>query len=134
MALTYDLTRIKNFETRCYVTLEDDMPMRGLKKGDRVLSEQTDAIIWSMMTARLGEIIEKNVVELYGRLKMCDALLGTDYLKYITLDALRDHVGLQVNVVGETRTKFVKYVTNAWWEAFDRSPELKAEPTTRVIT
>lgn len=91
MALSFDLTKIKNSDTVCF----DKKQMRPV----------TNALIWGTIIAELGTITEQNASEFYLRLKLADAACNNEY-KDVTAKDVRDHIGLHCNVADLSFAKF----------------------------
>ena len=99
MSLDFNIKNIKNYKTLCY-------------QGDQ-LSPITNAIIWSTMGIGIGEITDKNHEEFYERMELQQKVYGP-FLSAesgpfpITLDMVRDHIGLKTNVFPKvTKKKFM---------------------------
>jgi hypothetical protein len=102
MALTTDLTRIKNRETVCF-TGEGD---------SRRWTNTTQNIAFLTMTADIGEITAKNAEEFYCRICLISALYGdpSDTPYGVSIEDIEAHIGLCTNVVTITRAKFLAKV------------------------
>jgi hypothetical protein len=125
MSLDYKLANIQNFETVCYETFtgtEEEMQARidtpALFGPSWVwvdeehtaverLSPTTHCLIWASMVVRLGEITEANVEEWHRRLSTLESIHGAYRVRRdgdlnlphpYTLDEVRAHIGLRVNV------------------------------------
>ena len=125
MSLDYALANIQNFETVCYETFTgtpEEMQARidtpalfgpswvwvgeGQTAIERV-SPTTFCLIFAALVVRLGEITEANVEEWYRRLSTLESLHGAYRIRRegdlnvpyaYTLDEVRAHIGLRVNV------------------------------------
>lgn len=92
MALTYDLTGIKNWSELCF-------------HEDRVFKVRSENIIFITLGVEMGEITEKNLDEFYWRIKVWARALGTDFK--ITKGELALHIGLKTNVKTITKKQFL---------------------------
>ena len=100
MSLNWNLTNIKNYREVCYDQDDDLNPV-------------TEALIWSTLAVRLGSITEKNYRLFYNRFRMLEAVRGSwshtkDGPRLMTLDEVKDHIGLSTNVTDETDLKFLR--------------------------
>lgn len=122
MSLNFDLTAIP--EDVKTITAQEDRPFDGIKKGDRIMSPVTNALIWSTLATGIGIINDETVDEVVARLdllqKLDGALLrefdGEDWKpRPITREDVEAHKGLSTNVFPmETRASWVKrHVTNS---------------------
>ena len=111
MALTWDLTNIKDNETVCWIENED---------GTVTMNPVTNALIMTSMMTNIGEITDKTAPEVYARVHMYEAVHGTFLIKiedekrvnvYMTPKDVRAHIGLKTNVWPmETRAKWMKRI------------------------
>jgi len=115
MPLRWDVEQVRDFETRCFITLEDDMPMRGLSKGDEVLNPITHALIWHCMNVGIGSITDEIAAEFYVRVSIVESLHGANVIgpngpEPITSRDVFEHIGLHTNARGkvESRASFLK--------------------------
>ena len=125
MSLDYKLSKIENWHTLCFETFTgepEEMQARidtpalfgpswvwlgeGKTAIERV-SPTTFCIIFAAMVVRLGEITEANVEEWYRRLSTLESIHGAYRIRRegdinvpytYTLDEVRAHIGLRVNV------------------------------------
>jgi hypothetical protein len=144
MSLNFDLTAIP-LETRTIVADHDkpnpfyqagkSKPENEFeyRKGDRLMSPITNALIWGTMFVDMGAITEENVDEFFARTAVHEKLSGA-YLsetnnetgetkpRPITLQDVRDHIGLKTNVSTLTRAKWMKRVLDyAMKDAVERA-------------
>jgi hypothetical protein len=113
MSLRWDVSNVKDFETVCYVTVEEDMPMRGLKVGDEVIHPVTEALVWHTIGIGMGEISDENAADFYARVSLVETLFGASVSKGgepkpITREDVLAHVGLFTNASAETLSSFLK--------------------------
>jgi len=111
MALTYDLSTIKDYKTVCFDEGEDG----GMKPA-------THSIIFATMAVGIGDLTEKNAPEFYARLHLYERMVGAFLVKMddgkrvdvpFTPEDVRAHIGLRTNVGPvETRSKWLKRVTD----------------------
>lgn len=91
----------------------------------------TAGIVEFTMSVGMGEITEKNVYEFFARLKILEAYYGplfyTSKAPYlITLDDLRNRIGMTTNVSDETTTKWMRrFEQNARFDHVKRLSEAK---------
>jgi len=134
MPLTWDLGEIQDYENECFIKVEEDMPMRGLKAGESVLSPITNALIWHTLNVGMGAITPDSAPEFFARVKLVEMLYGASLRdaegeRPITMDDVRQHIGLKTNATyqQETRTKFLKrhadYFLTEQVAAFEKDTE-----------
>jgi hypothetical protein len=101
MALNFDLTKVKNRE---FLDNKEN-------------ASTIDMLIYCTMFVGMGEITEKNFVEFFTRVHLLEKVNGTFLKQFdgdklnpheITLDDVRNMIGLKTNVSTETRAKFMK--------------------------
>jgi len=110
MSLDFNIKNIKNYKTLCY------------QKG-RGMAPVTEALIWSTVGIGIGEITDKNHEEFYERLqlqqKVYGPLLQVEGGPFdITLDMIRDHIGLKTNVYPKISKK--KFMSNLAQSALEK--------------
>lgn len=106
MSLNWDVSKIENNKEVCF-TGEGD---------NRCLAPVTNTLIWYTLAVDIGDISEKTVDEFYIRMNLLDRI-NTGPMHWeaggyrsITLEELRQHIGLHTNVGrGETRSKWFKH-------------------------
>jgi hypothetical protein len=97
MSLSFELTKVKDFKE---LLGDDGMPL-----------PKTQSIIFSTISAGMGEITEKNYIEFYLRVAASDAMSQWPKGEPITLEQVRRHIGLKTNVFPmESRSKWIKRV------------------------
>ena len=94
MSLNYNLGGIKDYKTVC-------LDSKGNQKAI------TKDIIFSTMAVDLGAITEKNYFEFHRRLQIFAAAVDSDY-RDLTLDVVKAHIGLTVNVSSITRLQWLR--------------------------
>ena len=114
MALQWNLTEIPNYLAVCY-----DHPT------DNTMKPISNAMIWLCPCIDIGQWTEKNIDEVWTRIRMFERLFGpmlypldggqdpTPY--YLHHDQVRAHVGLWTNVAYVPRTRWLQRM----YEAFD---------------
>lgn len=115
MSLDWKLTGIADYEKLCWEYNDE---------GERTrLNPVTDAIIWYMMFTDIGwELTAKNADEFYKRIQFFNALndsiitYGDGKPRTITLDEVKAHIGLHVNVAPLTRNKWAKRITDVFMD------------------
>lgn len=127
MSLNFDLSKVANYRTTCYETIEDT-PERlealvnaewAYEGDDRThairLNPVTSVLIFATMSVMMGSITEKNWQEFYARLYMRETALGAMMRDgaglpvKVTPEQVRAHIGLTTNVRVESAGKF-----NGW--------------------
>lgn len=130
MSLNYDLSAIP--EDVRLIDAPENEPMHGIKKGDRIMSPVTNALIWATLGIGIGVIDDTTVDEFSARLDLWQKLYGAllqgpithdddgnqlpepDWGPIlVTKDDVVAHKGLSTNVFPmETRTAWVKRTVN----------------------
>jgi hypothetical protein len=118
MALNWQLGEIADWDNVCQVTAEADDRNNGITKGDRILSQVTQALIWATMSVDLGKISTANHEEFFSRLRLLEMLEGPRLWRpdcdrgsaknYITLAEVKAHIGLATNVTTRTQASWAK--------------------------
>lgn len=115
MSLDWDITRIKDYETLCWVPAPGPLNRsQGVVTNDQsqMLNPVTHALIFATMSVGWGEITEQNYQDWYLRYRMWELCVG-GFNDGITI-SLRDvhkHVGLRTNVFPKvTDTVFNKRI------------------------
>lgn len=122
MSLRWNVEKVKNCDEVCFVEAAADMPMRGVKKGERVLRVLTDALIWASLGVGLPRITEKNWRRWYARVHIIEKVTGAWRFDgdgtpvYFTPDEVRSHIGLSTNVTPETDAQWRKRHVTRWLE------------------
>jgi hypothetical protein len=111
MALSWELGKIKDYKTVCWIG----------EKGadDRRMNPVTEALIFGTMSVGLGAITDKNVDEFAARFRVIEKIHGAMLYKY-NEDVREDwylsdedfiaHIGLTCNVANETRTAWARRI------------------------
>lgn len=112
MALNWDLTKIKDFETVCFRTDAE---------GNRKLNPVTESMIWLTMHLGIGGLTKRHAPEFAKRLNVYQGIFGPILFNesgpaYLGAEEVYAHIGLTTNVSHETRSKFMKRV----WGHVDR--------------
>lgn len=110
MALNWHIGNIKDFEKVCLTP-------------EGKVSGKTEYLILATMTVQLGGITEKNWQEFYCRLDFCKRLLG--FLRNITEEDVKSHIGLHTNVSDSSWPKFQKSIVKAWMDGNRWFPNTK---------
>lgn len=106
MSLDFNYSKVKNHDTLMFN--EEDL-----------MKPVSEVLIWRMMHTGIGwELTEENAAEFYARSKLLDALWGCLLIpkRSLTVEEIRAHIGLTVNVSPETRASFTKRVTSAQFD------------------
>ncbi len=124
MSLSYQLTKIADYEAVCFYTAEHDQP-GFYKAGDRLMTAATEAVIFGCMATGVGAIRnEADALEYFGRMTLHEAVNGAMRREQtapgvwsprkMTLAEVRAHIGLTTNAGTETRTAWQKrFVENS---------------------
>lgn len=115
MALHYDLTAIPE-ENRTIVADRDGNTAMGerFKKGDRLVSPITNALIWSTMSVGMNEITEDNARRFYDRLRLQQKLFGPELRRpdgsgvEISFDDVKANIGLRTNATNHKDAAWLK--------------------------
>jgi len=135
--LHIDTDNVKNKETLCIENVLDEDGKEVIRDdGTNVqdLKYTTKAIGFRAMNIGMGEITKKNHEEFYRRFKITDAVCGSsirneDGEVFITLDDIKDHIGLRINVSLFTKAKFKSNMKTAALEALERKHQHILEET-----
>jgi hypothetical protein len=134
MALTWDITRIKDHKAVCYRdALDDDGKPEKDADGNQLFQLQplTEALIWATITVDLGEITEDNYREFAWRLRLYTATTGNALMFKTdaegnrtgydpTEDEVKAHIGLKCNVCDLTTAKYMAKLRRIWKEREQR--------------
>lgn len=128
MALQYQLTRINGWQELCFHAALEDDPHRGIKKGDRVMTPFTEALIMFTMVVDMGEITEKNYVDFFDRLRFYELLHGRilsthadfDGPKLTSLEDVKRYIGLSTNVSFQPEVKWRKRIIDHYFADLHR--------------
>ena len=109
MSLTVDTRGVANHEKVCYV---------GSKKtNDLDYTESTKHLAWVSMAIGIGEITQKNYLQVYFRHAFLCRVSGIKCP--ITLQDVKNNIGLKTNVAYETKGKWknriIKGIMNSMW-------------------
>lgn len=114
MALHYDLTDVK-----------DAFDAEGNIK------PLTNSMIWATLYVNMREITEENAEEFFVRLQLCFRLTKSGNSD-ITLEDVKNHIGLKTNVPEKTWNEFVKKELKMFCQDHNfkpgRKPNKKAKP------
>jgi hypothetical protein len=128
MALSWDITRVKDHKTVCYREALDDDGKPELDDDGKPLHQLaplTNALIWATITVDLGEITEANYREFAWRLRLYTATTGTALMLKTdaegnttgydpTEEEVRSHIGLQCNVCDITMPQYMAKLRRIW--------------------
>jgi len=110
MSLDYRLSDIDDYQNLCW------LPTGKVKKDgnpELYMNPVTHALIFLQMPILMGRITEKNYVEVFRRISMYEQCMGAFVSTnkggyFITLQDVKDHIGLWTNVFEDTFPKFKK--------------------------
>jgi len=123
MSLDWNLANIEDWENVC-------------KTDDGTLSPVTNALIMVTMGIDMPEITEANVEEFAWRVSFYELLAGPLLVKVedddfvpdlITIEQVRQHIGLRTNVSPRTTNQFVKKMVDIHRQDFDREAARQRE-------
>tara|TARA_Y100000296_G_scaffold86457_1_gene126281 strand:- start:45 stop:413 length:369 start_codon:yes stop_codon:yes gene_type:complete len=119
MALTYDLTAIKNL-TKTY-------PHRVTSDGETAMNNITNMLIFVSMITGIREITSQNAHEVFTRIRMSEMIHGGYFLdeetggyRHVTLQEVTDHIGLKTNASDISKAQFNGYMNRQMREKIDR--------------
>ena len=108
MALTYDLTKVENWDTKY-----PNVVTKNYKGEDEyAMNPITNIIIFGTIITGIRDLTAKTAKEYFTRLKMSELASGDGYLRNgdeyrgITYQEVLDHVGLHTNASDITKAKF----------------------------
>lgn len=120
MSLDWSVKNVKDFETRCWITLTEDWPSRLLKAGDEVVNPVTETLVWLTVSTGMPEITEDNAAEFLARTRIIEAtygamlsvrlLSGSIVDKPISAEDVYNHIGLYTNASKMTKATFTKNI------------------------
>ena len=109
MSLTVDTRGVKNHEKICYVGSKET--------NDLDYTSATRDLAWTSMAIGIGEITEKNYLQVYFRHAFLFRVSGVKCP--VTLQDVKNNIGLKTNVALETKGKWknriVKSAMNSLW-------------------
>ncbi len=116
MALTYELKHISEHETLCWKLCEKDNPMTGQEAGKKYMRPVTEALVFATMAIGINTITEKNAEEFFKRVSFFEQVhspwlhtideSGKRVPRLLTLDDVRQHIGLRTNASKRTDVQF----------------------------
>jgi hypothetical protein len=103
MSLSWNVEKIDNYETVCWIKKEDG-------EGSR-LNPVTEALIFNSMAIDIGLITNDNAAEVFARTRILESVNGEMLIKsgkgtMITIEDIRAHVGLSTNVSFKSRKEW----------------------------
>jgi hypothetical protein len=112
MALNWRVGEIKNYKKVCYRVAPADIPYEGIKKGELVMRQECNRLIWATMNVDLGSITAKNIDEWAFRLNVLYDIGLSAFPKPLTKAELKKYIGLSTNVSTKTRRQFMKKISD----------------------
>lgn len=108
MSLDWNVSKIADYESRCYIGEGEERRLSGL----------TETLIWASLSTGIGTLKESNYREAFARLAMIEKLNGAfrrtpqGQPVYLTLAEVRAHVGLYTNASfkDESRASWLKRI------------------------
>jgi len=99
MSLNYDITTVKDYETRCYEGEGDNLR----------LHQGTEWLVFLTMTIGMGSITKKNWREFAARAVLANFAWPSGMTRGEVENLVRNHIGLHTNVGKKTtRSKFMR--------------------------
>lgn len=119
MSLDFDLSGIKDYETKCHYKFNNN--------GTEVsrINPVTEALIFATMFCGIGRIEEANAEKFHERLNAWEKCVGSVIFRgdgykghpYITLEEVQYHIGLRTNVSTLSDAQFRKDLVNAMFSS-----------------
>lgn len=117
MSLNWDLSKIDDHDQ-----LFEEREATPTQEGGRYLNALTESLIWTSMVTGLGKgwsLDAEFAPEFYARIKLYERVAGPLIRRwdedtkgfepyFVTIDDIRRHIGLKVNVSSVTRAAFIK--------------------------
>ena len=109
MALHWDLSKVQDADTLCWVTDPKSKKER--------MNKVTETLIGLLLAIGIGRITEKNALQVLARIKVIEKMYGAHLYtfendqpkdRFYTWDDIKAHIGLTTNVSDETDAKFLK--------------------------
>lgn len=72
-----------------------------------LMDDKLHSLIWLTIPVKIGHLTDDNAEEFYRRMVTWGRVSGFDYEKHITLENVKDAVGLRTNVIDESREVFL---------------------------
>ncbi len=113
MGLSWDITKVEDYESKCWIEVEGE-------EGKR-LNPVTDGLIWACMAVDMQQITAKNAEEFYTRYRMFSRAIGRDSReRWLTLEDIEAHIGMWTNVTTRTKGQFHKRVAEIMRDTAER--------------
>ena len=132
MSLDFNFNKIKNWKEVTRKKIADDVTQEQIKlqirngasyyyeedeEGNKIytsyMNPVTNALIWACMAVDMGSITQKNYPEFWLRCAMDDGDSGSGRIlegegrhRSVTLEEVREHIGLSTNVSTQSKTYF----------------------------
>jgi hypothetical protein len=144
MSLNWSVEAVQDYETVCKITVDHDDPSGRYVAGDKLWNPVTEALVWSCVAVGLRGITESNAGEFFARVRLVEQTEGPMLVRavdpetgerpsgakaFITEAEVLAHVGLSTNVTNETRSQFMKRISqrvDSLVAHFDRTAEKAA--------
>jgi len=118
VALTYELGKIADWESVCFIEAVADNPGHGITKGDRIMNPVTETLIFASIAVGCRGISESNSETFFKRLAVYEKLFGAFMYRAqdhvgspeITPEEVIAHIGLTTNVSPETDSVWLKRI------------------------
>jgi hypothetical protein len=108
MALVWNIKNCdRNFVTR--PATEAERKEQNLAADERMLTENTHALIWTTMLVDISEVTADNAKEWRWRIAFLKEIgVPIPWDSVPSIEMLRDHAGIQTNAVNHTRSQFLR--------------------------
>lgn len=102
MSLHWDVTKVKNYKTKCW---------EATPEGNSRPHPTTDRLVWACLEVDLNGITAKNADEFYARYVMYSRATERDPDEtWLTYTDVQSHIGLRTNVRSTTKLQFTKRI------------------------
>lgn len=119
MALTYDLTKIKNYKRIIYRTIKEGERDYDPNEKQYRMKPKWETLILSTMIVGIREITEDNYQQFFNRLHLIETTNGSFFWKskkdgslgkpdFYTLEDIQKMIGLKTNASTTTKAQFLK--------------------------
>ena len=122
MSLTVDTRNVENSKEVCYKKPKD---------GKRAYKDTTVYLAWGSMAIGIGEITYKNYPEVYARHKFLNKLVSSIPM-IITLEDVRNHIGLKTNVTLEKLPKWRNRIASSEWSSIKYNVDEKVNDINKL--
>lgn len=134
MALSWDIGNIKKYAGRVEAAYQKHESASGADNGWRLIPEVEGLIFW-LGVIGFTSITEANAAEVYGRSKVAETMFDIFYLTQwdndadermnipLTMEVVREHIGLMTNHGNKSLTEWVNTLNKPWVRATKEMPK-----------